>query len=236
MVYLWSKFRRALLPHNGFCLLCNSATASRDLCPGCSRDLPWNTRACSLCALPLPSGQAVCGACLAEPPAYVCRATFRYAFPLDRLLARLKYHGKLAPAKLLGELLAESLIVEGEASPGLLLPMPLHPKRLRERGYNQATELARPLAKQLELPLEHDLVRRVKATTMQKGLSAAERQVNVRNAFEVDMVRYEALGKPGVVTIIDDVVTTGATMDSLARVLLKAGVSKVRVLALTRAG
>ena len=236
MVYLWSKFRQVLLPYNGFCLLCEATTASRDLCPACAADLPWNIRCCSICALPLPSGQPVCGACLAEPPHYQCRALFRYAFPLDRLLARLKYQNRLAPARLLGEMLAETIVGDASFQPGLLLPMPLHPLRLRERGYNQATELARPLAKRLRLPLEHDLVHRVKATAMQKGLSANERQVNVRKAFAVDTARYETLGRPQRVTIIDDVVTTGATVDSLAQALRKTGVADVQVLALTRAG
>jgi ComF family protein len=233
MVYLWSKIKQRLLPDNGFCLLCLAHTPGRDLCAPCAADLPWNRQCCQLCALPLPSGQPVCGACLAEPPAYRCRTPLRYAFPVDRLLARLKYHGQLTPARLLGELLAEAMPA-GEL-PGLLLPMPLHDSRLRERGYNQATELARPLARRLRLPLEHDLVRRQKATTMQKGLSAAERQKNVKQAFAVDMARYEALGRPLRVTIIDDVVTTGATVESLARALRKAGVSEVEVLALTRA-
>lgn len=236
MVYLWSKCKQMLFPHNGFCLLCSTATTRRDLCSDCSRDLPWNTQACTLCALPLPSGQPVCGACLADPPSYRCRTAFRYAFPVDRLVARLKYHGRLAPARVLGELLAEALIIESEARPDLLLPMPLHPSRLRERGYNQATELARPLAKQLGLPLEHRLVRRIKATAMQKGLSANERQQNVRKAFEVDAARFAAQGRPARVTIIDDVVTTGATVESLSQALLKAGVQDVRVWALTRAG
>jgi ComF family protein len=235
MVYAWSKFKQLILPDGGFCLLCQSATPAQDLCPACRRDLPWNTHACTLCALPLAAAQSVCGACLASPPPYRCRTVFRYAFPLDRLVARLKYHGQLAPARVLGELLAEAGGDSSDGRPDILLPVPLHPERLAERGYNQATELARPLARRLGLPLEQALVRRDKATIMQKGLSAAERERNLRRAFSVDTARYEALGRPRAVMIVDDVVTTGATITTLANALLKTGVETVSVLALTRA-
>lgn len=235
MVYLWTKFTQSLLPFPRFCLLCASpCEGRRDLCGQCLADLPWNIQSCSVCALPLASSQKICGACLASPPAFECRAVFRYAFPMDRLLARLKYHGHLTPARVLGELLAEFLIEDDTPRPDLLLPVPLHDERLRERGYNQATELARPLARALGLPLEHRLITRVKATAMQKGLSADERERNLRRAFSIDQERYRALGSPKSVAIIDDVVTTGATIEALARVLREAGVEQVQVWALAR--
>lgn len=234
-VYIWSEIKRLLL-NNGYCLICEQSTSAEDICAACKADLPWNNAACTLCALPLPGGQPICGSCLANPPPYRCLTALRYAFPVDRQLARLKYHGQLTPSRVLGQLLANRNWPADIPRPDLLLPMPLHAGRLRERGYNQATELARPLAKRLKLPLEHALVTRHKATTMQKGLSAAERQHNLRNAFQFDSARYEALGKPRHVLVIDDVVTTGATLHSLTKTLVKGGVERVDVLALCRAG
>lgn len=233
MVYQWLKSRLpALATLPGLCLLCGASTPGTDLCPACRRDLPWNHQACECCALPLASPQPRCGACLADPPPYRCRALFRYDFPLDRLLADLKYHGRLPPARALGELLAAH--IEPPSASTLLLPVPLHPERLRERGYNQAAELARPLEKKWGLPLEHRLVRRVKATSMQKGLTAEERARNLRQAFVVDQERYRELGSPTHITLVDDVVTTGATATTLARALRQAGVTELAVLALAR--
>lgn len=205
------------------CLLCGDAgEAGRDLCARCHADLPWNRAACARCALPLPEAAPACGACLrTPPPVTVTQAVFVYGFPVDRLLPRLKFHKSLAAGRLLAQLAAQRL---AEADrPDALVPVPLHRARLRTRGYDQALELARPLARQLQLPLRDDLLRRARATAPQSRLDAKARRRNVRDAFET--TAKSAL--PTHVALFDDVMTTGATLHAAARALRRAGVQRV---------
>jgi ComF family protein len=155
------------------------------------------------------------------PPLDETRAAFDYAFPLDRLLPRLKFHGDFAAGRVLAQAMAErctSLL-----RPDAIVPMPLHRARLRQRGYDQALELAKPLAHALRLPLLADALQRRKTTTAQSRLDAAARQRNLREAFVV--VGNQCL--PAHVVLIDDVMTTGATLHAAARALRKAGVQRV---------
>ncbi len=231
MVNNWLKNIHTLL-YPGCCILCGaSGTGQRDLCDACLTDLPRNLHACRRCALPLPEAAAdqVCGDCHKRPPEYErCLAPLRYLHPVDHLLTRLKFHQKLANARILGELMAQWL--EPEAQPELIIPVPLHPSRLRERGYNQALELARPVGKRLGIPIDTHCCRRSRATTAQAGLNARQRRANLRNAFTVT-------GKPEAnhVVIIDDVITTGHTVGELARTLRRAGVKRIDVWACARA-
>ncbi|KFN46327.1 ComF family protein, partial [Arenimonas metalli] len=147
---------RALLPLR--CLVCGLPGADgQDLCAACRGDLPWNHPACPTCALPLPAGPGFrCGRCLRRPPPLDATvAALAYRFPLDRLLPRFKFHGDLAAGRLLAELMATGLArgLAGAPRPGALVPVPLHPARLRQRGYDQALELARPVAAALGVPL-----------------------------------------------------------------------------------
>ena len=217
----------ALLPAR--CLVCGERGAStQDLCVHCRAALPWNRSACTLCALPLTGGMPACGACLQRPPPFgASRAVFRYAFPLDRLLPRFKFHGDLAAGRLLVQLMAEHLA--DAPRPLALVPVPLHPARLRQRGYDQALELARPLAHRLDLPLCADRLRRRRATAAQTRLDARARHRNVRDAFEM------AGPIPAHVALVDDVMTTGATLAECARVLGQAGVARVDVWVVARA-
>lgn len=214
------------------CLLCQAP--GQDLCLACCQDLPWNQQACHHCALPLSAGQSLCSACQQEPPPFTALSLFRYEFPVDRLLARLKYHGRLSPARVLGGYLAEAISADSRLRPELILPVPLHPSRLAERGYNQAAELARPVARSLGLPLEHKLVERVKHTAMQKGLDAAARAQNLQEAFGLNTRRYEQLGRPRRIALLDDVLTTGATAAAISRLLRQAGVEEVMLWSLAR--
>ena len=204
------------------CLLCGAAGAGRDLCADCAAALPWNHSACDRCALPLPAPAAACGRCLrAPPPVETTRAAFLYAFPLDRLLPRLKFHHGLAAGRLLSRLTAEALAMAPR--PDVLVPVPLHRARLRQRGYDQALELARPLARVLDLPLHDHLLRRRRATAPQSRLDAAARRRNLKGAFEV--AAHAPL--PAHVALFDDVMTTGATLHAAAKALRKAGVRRV---------
>ncbi|MFC3550789.1 ComF family protein [Lysobacter cavernae] len=218
-----ARLGRSLWPPH--CLLCGErGHAGLDLCPACRAELPWQCHACAHCALPLAVAAEACGDCLQRPPPQAnTRAAFVYRAPLDRLLPRAKFHGDLASARLLAQLMAPALA--GADRPQALLPVPLHPGRLRRRGYDQALELARPLAQQLGLPLRDDLLQRVRATAPQSRLDAGQRQRNLRGAFAV----RTGAGLPTHVAVVDDVMTTGATVQAAARALRHAGVARVDV-------
>lgn len=215
------------------CLLCGAPGAdSRDLCAGCAGDFTLNTPCCPRCALPLETEAPACGECLdSAPPFASAWVPFRYGHPLDLLEARFKFHADLAAGRVLAGLLVERARHIEPARPDLIVPVPLHPRRLRERGYNQALELARPLAHHFDLPLRHDLLLRTRATPPQTGLDAAARRRNLRAAFVV----AETTPLPPHVVLFDDVMTTGATLREGARTLLRAGARRVDVWALARA-
>lgn len=225
---IWSRIAHTFLPP--VCALCGAPGLGRfDLCAGCAADLPRIRSACLRCGLPL-AADAVCGRCLRQPPCYeALRAPYLYAPPLAPLITGLKFGNRLYHARLLGQLL-EAGIEPAGASPDCLLPVPLHPTRLRERGFNQAVEIARPIAARLQVPLDRHSVRRNRMTGAQSSLPARRRGANVRGAFTVTG------GCPGRhVVIVDDVVTTGHTVNELARTLRRSGVLRVEVWAVARA-
>ncbi|MGB9430554.1 MAG: ComF family protein [Gammaproteobacteria bacterium] len=233
MVYRWLKQAHAKL-YPPVCLLCGQPSHStRELCAACSRDLSWNRHACERCAAPLPEAapNSWCGHCLKSAPVWDHAASpLLYAWPLDRLLQRFKFNGDLATGRLLGELLADYLAAGGTAKPDLLIPVPLHSARLRERGFNQALELARPVSRRLRLPVANDVCVRSKNTAVQSRLDAVERHRNLRNAFTS---RSSLAGAQ--VAILDDVVTTGATVAALSETLKQAGAATIEVWSLARA-
>lgn len=212
------------------CLLCGDpGTTGMDLCVPCAREMPRNRHACERCALPLPVGTALCGQCQRRaPPWDAAWAPFRYGWPLDRLETRFKFGADLAAGRVLAELW------RGEAPPAqrpdLIVPVPLHRARLRQRGYNQSLELARPLAAAVGAPLRHDVLERIRGTSAQTELDRAARRSNVRGAF-----RARGATLPAHVVLLDDVMTTGATLAECARVLKRAGAKRVDVWALARA-
>jgi len=225
----WKKLSRLGLPWR--CQLCGAPGAEGiDLCDGCIADLPRNTICCARCALPLTSPAALCGACQRRlPPWDEAWAPFVYGWPLDRLEARFKFGDDLACGRSLAKLWRDTPLPLDR--PELILPVPLHRRRLRERGYNQALELARPLARALSVPLRHDVLVRNRASAPQTELDARTRQRNVRKAFALKPT--EVL--PAHVVIVDDVMTTGATLAECARTVKRAGVARVDVWALARA-
>ncbi len=219
----------ALLPSH--CLACGArGQGALSLCAACAAELPRNTVCCAHCALPLDSAAPLCGRCLRHaPPWDAAWAPFRYEWPLAPLEARFKFGGDLAAGHTLA--LAWLATPPPAARPDAIIPVPLHPARLRRRGYNQALELARPLSRQLGLPLLRDALQRTRATARQTELDAVHRRRNVRGAFAA------RLGDPppAHVAVLDDVCTTGATLGECARVLKRAGVARVDVWALARA-
>lgn len=194
---------------------------SGQMCPACLADLPWHTQPqCPQCATPTPLGQT-CGTCLKRPPAFDRTiAALGYAFPLDRLIPHLKYRGRLAIAPALGECLAKA--VEHAPRPDRLIAMPLHPVRIRERGFNHASEIARVLSRRLEVALDGGSCQRTRDTPPQMALKYDARRRNVRGAFRCsdDMGGLH-------IALVDDVMTTGTSLDELAATLKQAGAREV---------
>jgi ComF family protein len=222
-----------LLPR--LCPACGDpAGPGRELCPGCENALPTLLHACPRCAMPYehPDTHGVCGACQKRPPAFTRSiAAYRYAPPIDHFIRELKFHQQLGLAHLLGTRLAQRLQQETRR-PDLILPVPLHLTRLRERGYNQALEIARPIARLLDIPLATRSLQRVRATTPQTGMAVAARRKNVRGAFAL---------QPGAtlnnlhVALVDDVMTTGSTVRAAAQCLQAAGVRDIEIWVIARA-
>jgi len=212
-----ARFAHAALPQR--CVLCAAAAGPRRFCEPCESSLPRVPGArCAICASPI--GRAgVCGACLQDPPLYdAVAAAFAYAFPVDALLHAYKYGGDLSLAPVLAAALLEARTCAVDA----LVPMPLSTARLRERGFNQAHEIARIAGRSLKLPVLARACRKVADTPPQAALPWKARAGNVRNAFVCDA---DLTGKR--VAIVDDVMTTGATMNELARNLKRAGAAYV---------
>ena len=212
-----AEIGRSLLPQA--CVLCDAASGTKLICAECDKELPRLPRnGCRVCALPLASGK-VCGACLNSPPRYDrVTAPFIYGFPVSALIHAYKYGGRLALARPLGLALAQTVALDVDA----IVPMPLAPRRLAQRGFNQALELARVVARRTGIPLLPHACRKVVETPSQAALPWGERTKNVRRAFVCDADLH---GKR--VAVMDDVLTTGATLNELARVLRKAGAREV---------
>jgi len=212
---------RRALPQR--CELCAGASGSELLCNGCARALPRLGPACPVCALPTPD-RAVCGQCLAHPPPFDATiAAFAYAFPVDRLMHAFKYHGRVALAEWGAAAIRNERARRIDTTAAAqLIGLPLAHERQRERGYNQAYEIARVLARELRMPLVRGGVRRVRAAPPQAALPWSERAKNVHGAFacELDL-------KGLTVAVVDDVMTTGASLAELARTLKRAGAARV---------
>jgi ComF family protein len=213
----WQATLNTLLPQD--CLLCGGMAGAALLCAACAADLPrLPAQTCPICAEASPHS-AVCGACLSEPPHFDATiAAFLYHFPVDRLVQSLKYSHRIATA----EFFAQAMLAGPRPAGDIIIPLPLHPKRLAERGFNQSVEIARPLAKALRLPLELNGCLRNRHTTAQVSLPWKVRRKNIRQAFEC---RLDLTDKA--IIVIDDVMTSGATLDEFARALKACGATRV---------
>jgi ComF family protein len=227
---LKNRLLDTLLPPR--CLACGNAGHGRELCDACAADLPLNRCACPRCALPLPQPAPLCGRCIKRPPPFAAAwAPFVYADPVDRWLGGLKFRNGLACGRLLAELMMDGPPTGFLTGIDVVVPVPLHPRRLRERGFNQAVELLRPLVQHWQLPLALDALRRERDTPHQIGLDAKTRRRNLRGAFTADQRQIDGRR----VLLFDDVITTATTLSEASTVLLRAGAAEVRVLAVTRA-
>ncbi|MCU0755830.1 MAG: ComF family protein [Xanthomonadales bacterium] len=229
---LFTRLAAWLVPPH--CALCDAAGAQGlDLCGDCLAALPRSGAACGHCGLPTAIPVARCGRCLAAPPRFdAVIAPLRYAYPADRAIQAYKFYADLSLGRSLSALLVEAVRAQRAPLPAVLLPVPLHRSRLRERGFNQSLEIARRVGTALGVPVDPSRLRRTRATAAQSGLDRRARRQNVRGAFTLEA----GAALPDRVAIIDDVLTTGATVSELARLLKDAGVAHVAVWTLARAG
>lgn len=210
------------------CVLCGAESHAGLCCAACTADLPGlHAPHCPVCALPTPDG-SVCGECLKEqPPFDHTVAAYSYSFPLDKLIQALKFREHLILVDFLADALARRVLIQ----PNYIVALPLHPSRLRERGFNQSLLLAKRISRQLDVPLLADACERVRNTPPQSTLPWKERDKNMRQAFTC-AADADVRGKH--IAIVDDVMTTGASTGELARALKLAGAREVSVWVVAR--
>ncbi len=202
------------------CLLCASPQANiHALCIACQHELPLHpSSSCPQCGLA--SDGNICGRCISSPPDFdATQAVFLYAYPINAMMQRYKYGSMLNLSQTFGQLLSEKILLK---SVDLVIPMPMHPARIKERGFNQAHEIAKVLTKNHAEKLDYKSVIRQKLTPPQASLPLKERVKNIKGAFKVEA---HLTGKR--IAIVDDVMTTGASLNELAKMLKRAGASHV---------
>ena len=211
---IFKKLQEYVLPH--VCILCQAICQNKDLCIACTNELPY---------------------CKTDYALDNTIALFEYKSPIDQLITGLKFHEKLVYGRVLGELMAESLAIyyQNHPLPASIIPVPLHKKRLQERGYNQAIELGRPIAKKLNLPLLINICERTRATEPQSSLSRTKRQQNVKSAFSLNL-KKKVTGRH--IAILDDVITTGSTIKAMSQLFKQPGsqVEKITFWCIARTG
>ncbi len=222
------------------CTLCAAEVHhSIALCKGCKADLPWIASGCRSCGFPLPSGthQLICGECLTEGTPFTLAITpLLYQKPIDRLITSFKHRRGFMQGHLLAQLLLDAIrdhYIDDDGIeirlPDVIIPVPLHWQRFLWRGYNQSAELGKHLGKELNIPCRHDLIKRLRRTPSQQGLSREQRLHNLRDAFQIkQIIPFKR------VALLDDVITTGATTHEIARLLLKHGAEEIHVWAIAR--
>lgn len=249
----WGRFMDAWIPSK--CTLCQTSTKYRHgLCARCELQLPYvePSTVCRTCAAGLPTLDEDVAAALSpflfdpqkcpicdyeQPPIEVMRSVFHYKTPIDFWVPQVKFHRNLALARLMGELCADRLLELGPALdrwPDALIPVPLHTSRLKERGFDQPLELAKPMATRLKIPLRTDILVRSRATVKQSETDLEHRQSNLLGAFSTNITSTSA-NFPRHVAILDDVMTTGATLHEAALCVLDAGVETVEAWVVARA-
>lgn len=235
MIDILAHFAAWWLPR--VCAVCGfvSDNIYIDLCSLCKKNLPWINLRCYHCGAKIETAHdgIICQQCISSTPPYerVC-ALFDYEPPLNKLINRLKFHRDLFPGKLFAQLLLPAIQekwYQKQTLPEVIIPMPLHIKRQYQRGYNQALEIALPVAKALNLPIDLHVCKRIRNTPPQARLNKAQRSTNLESAFIAQHCSYEH------VALVDDVVTTGSTIAAVSKVLLASGVKQIDVWCVCRA-
>lgn len=213
------------------CVACGLASGDSNLCRPCTAELPRNLNACQQCGLKLSVlADTLCGNCLKSPPPWQFGvAGLDYRFPVDQLVCRFKFRRDLASGQVLGMQLLAAIQRGNNPLPEVIVPIPLHRSRQFARSFNQAELLARELGKGLQIPVQSHLLSRTRRTRAQSGLDARERRKNTRAAFSSQQTCFCH------VALVDDVMTTGATLAECTRTLKRAGVSCVSVWVAARA-
>ena len=215
------------------CILCRAKGCGMDLCIDCLQDLPWLGPACRRCAIPITPPAIFCGRCQTDTPAVDwCIAALRYEYPIDRLINALKFNHRVYIARVLSELLlirVREAVKTGLRLPSVIVPVPLHFQRQMQRGYNQAAEIAAGLAKELAIKMSTNVIERIRPTPAQSGLSKAARDRNVKGVFKICSSLADKR-----ISIIDDVITTGATTKQLMLSCKQQGAKEVQVWAVAR--
>lgn len=223
--------------HTKSCLLCLASTENKHaICNSCSGDLPLNTVCCHQCALPLAtqnnSNELICGECLCdEPPFDKTISVFHYAYPVDSCIQSLKYNGRRYFAQTLSSFLIKEIVKrdQNDPLPEVLLPVPIHRKKLKQRGFNQSLLIALELKKALKIPIDQSILAKEVYTESQAGLNKQQRKRNLEKSFTVKKKHtYQH------VALIDDVMTTRATAEVIARQLRASGVLTVEVWCIAR--
>lgn len=216
------------------CIICRlPAKQARDLCCRCEADLPLNNSACYQCALPITgaASQMRCGHCLQKPPAFERTiAPYHYQDAITRLIYDLKFNQQLANANVLGQICATKIKqhYQKQILPEIIIPIPLHRRRLRQRGFNQALEISKPVSRLLNIPIDKFSCQRIIDTVPQTRLTAKLRRKNLRGAFKISKLKVKH------VAVIDDVMTTGTTMREFCATLTHAGIERIDVWCVAR--
>ena len=214
------------------CILCgDGGHKNLCLCQACLSELPFIEHGCQTCGLPLPQNINRCGACISIPPPNTsCTSLLHYQEPVDYLIKHMKYHNQLSIAALLGNLLADKIKKTKQPLPQQLIPVPLHFSRLQQRGYNQATEIARAISSVLNIPVNIKGYTRQRNTEPQFDLPPNQRAGNMHQAFQSTQQTQTKH-----VAIIDDVMTTGSTVWEFSQTIIDSGVERVDIWACARA-
>lgn len=229
----WLEQARAALPSQ--CSICHSWPSQR-ICGDCATRWAGAQARCRRCALPLTGAALECGACLRAPPAFdAAVAAVNYGYPWSALLMQFKFQQDPGAAHALAQLLARAPgAAQALAAATLIVPVPLSRERLRERGFNQAALLARALARSQGAPAcATELLQRARHTPAQSGLQRAQRLGNLRGAFSVPPQR-SAQARGQRVLLVDDILTTGATLDAAAQALRQAGAIHICAMVVAR--
>lgn len=211
------------------CLLCGLPADQHGLCQACIAELPRVGHACIRCAIPLKNAQ-ICGQCLQSSPFQdLSFSLYRYEASVRRCITAFKYNRQLHLASLFAQQMAASLSTHSRL-PECIVPIPLHPNRLRQRGYNQAAEVAKYLASALNIDCRPELIYRIRPTQSQSKLAFKQRKYNMRNAFA-----YNGGKLPAHIAILDDVMTSGYTANEAAKIFKHQGVEIIEVWTIARA-
>jgi ComF family protein len=241
-LFNFNHFKHALFRQN--CILCdaniaapetsNTQTNHHAVCRPCLNDLPWHPKtSCPQCGLA--SGGQLCGSCISSPPDFdTTRAVFLYQFPIDAMMQRYKYGKSLNLGNAFGQFLGSKMLPEAYAKNiDLVIPMPMHPQRLKERGFNQALEIAKVLVKNQKVKLDYKAVTREKLTPPQASLPLKDRVKNIKGAFKIKGDSLNQFhGKR--IAIVDDVMTSGASLNELAKTIKQAGAAHVECWVIAR--